>query len=65
MALLWIRPWADLAQMSIEMRGVMSTLSLPYSMFDEYPSSDSVVKADYVFPYIYMHYAPPPVHLNK
>ena len=23
--------------------------------FSEYPSSDSVVKADYVFPYIYMH----------
>ena len=23
--------------------------------FGEYPSSDSVVKADYVFPYIYMH----------
>ena len=23
--------------------------------FGEYPSSDSVVKSDYVFPYIYMH----------
>ena len=23
--------------------------------FGEYPSNDSVVKADYVFPYIYMH----------
>ena len=23
--------------------------------FGKYPSSDSVVKADYVFPYIYMH----------
>ena len=31
---------------------------LEYSIptkFGEYPSSDSVVKSDYVFPYIYMH----------
>ena len=36
--------------------------------FGEYPSSDSVVKSDYVFPYIYMHLVhppPPPFHLNK
>ena len=29
MALSWIRPWADLAQKSIQMCGLMSTLSLP------------------------------------
>ena len=33
--------------------------------FDEYPSSDSEVKVDYGFRYIYMHYAPPSFHLNK
>ena len=33
--------------------------------FGEYPSSNSVVKADYVFPFIYMHCAPPFFHLNK
>ena len=34
--------------------------------FGEYPSSDSVVNCDYVFPYIYMHLVhPPPFHLNK
>ena len=35
--------------------------------FGEYPSSDSVVKSDYVFPYIYMHWCtPPPLFLlNK
>ena len=26
-----------------------------HKKFCKYPSSDSVVKADYVFPYIYMH----------
>ena len=29
MALPWIRPWVDLAQKSIQMYEVMSTLSLP------------------------------------
>ena len=29
MALPWIRPWGDLAQKSIQMSEVMSTLSLP------------------------------------
>ena len=28
----WIHPWADLAQVSIQMCGVMSTLSLPSLM---------------------------------
>ena len=30
----------------------------------KYPSSGSVVKADYVFPYIYMHLCNPPPPLN-
>ena len=34
--------------------------------FGKYPSSNSVVKADYVFPYIYMHKCTPPFfHFNK
>ena len=34
--------------------------------FGKYPLNDSVVKADYVFPYINMHSsAPPSFHLNK
>ena len=49
----WIHPWADSAQESTQMCGVMSTLSLP--SFGKYPSSNSVVKADYVFQYIDMH----------
>ena len=28
--------------------------------FGKYPLSDYVAKADYVFPYIYMHLCPPP-----
>ena len=53
MALPWIRPSADLAQKKMQMCGVMSTLSLP--KFGKYPLNNSVVKADYVFQYIYMH----------
>ena len=38
--------------------------------FGKYPSSDSVVKADSVFQYIYVYihalvHPPPPFHLNK
>ena len=35
--------------------------------FRKHPLSGSVVKAGYVFPYIYMHpvHPPPPFHLNK
>ena len=53
MALPWIRPWADLVQKSIQMCGGHEYF-IP-TKFGKYPSSDSVVKADYVFPYIYMH----------
>ena len=34
--------------------------------FSKHPASGSVVKADYVFPYIHMHYCnPPPLSLPK
>ena len=52
MALPWIRPWVDLVQKSIQMCGVMIEYFIP-TKFGKYPSSDSVVKADYVFSYIY------------
>ena len=64
MALPWIRPWVDLDQKSMQICGDHEYF-IP-TMFGKYPSSDSVVKTDYVFPYIYMHYAPPSFfHLNK
>ena len=53
MALPWIHPWADLAHKSIQMCGGHEYF-IP-TKFGKYTSSDSVVKADYVFPYIYMH----------
>ena len=53
MALPWIHPWADVAQkVNTNMRG--HEYFIP-TKFGEYPFSDSVVKADNVFPYIYMH----------
>ena len=60
MALPWVRPWADLAQKSIQVCGVMSSF-FP-AKFGEYRSSDFEVKADYVFPsaYIYILVQPPP-----
>ena len=48
MALLWIRPFTDLAQKSIQMCG-NHVYFIP-TKFGKYPSGDSVVKADYVFP---------------
>ena len=51
MTLPWIRPWVDLAQKSIHVRGYEYFLP---TKFGKYLSSYSVVKADYVFPYIYM-----------
>ena len=43
----------DLTQKSIQMSGGHEYF-IPAKL-DKYPSSDSVVKADYVFPYICMH----------
>ena len=48
----WIRPLADMAKTSLCMSRAMSTSPLP--------SFGSVVKGDFVFPYIYMHKCPPP-----
>ena len=48
----WIHPWADLAQESIQMWG--HEYFIPTKL-GKYTSSNSVVKADYVFQYIYMH----------
>ena len=50
MALPWIHRWADLAQKSMQKCGGHEYVT----KFGKYPSSDSVVKADNVFPYIYM-----------
>ena len=53
MALPWIHPWEDLAKKSItNVRG--HEYFIP-TKFGKYPSSNSVVKSDSVFPYIYMH----------
>ena len=59
----WIHPLVDLAQKSIQMcggGGVMSTF-IP-NKFGKYPSSDSVVKADSGFQYIYIHLVQTPPH---
>ena len=53
MALLWICPQGGFGP-----KVNTNEPSLEYfipTKFGEYPSSDSVVKSDYVFPYIYMH----------
>ena len=46
-------PLADLAQKSIQMCGCHEYF-IP-TKFGKYPSSDSVVKADSVFQYLYMN----------
>ena len=49
----WIHPWAVFGpQVNTTVRG--HKYFIP-TKFGEYPSSDSVVKSDYVTPYIYMH----------
>ena len=53
MALPWIHPWEDLAQKLMQICGGHEYFTR--TKFGKYPSSHSVVKADYVFPYIYMH----------
>ena len=53
MALPWIHPREDLAQKSMQMCEDHEYFIL--TKFSKYPSSDYVVKADYVSLYIYMH----------
>ena len=60
----WIRHWVDRAQ-NIFMHVPGHEHFIP-TKFRKHPLSVSVVKAGYVFPYIYMHLVPPPpFHLNK
>ena len=50
----WIRPWADMVKTSFFMHVPGHEHFIP-TKFRKHPLSRSVVKADYVFPYIYMH----------
>ena len=49
----WVRPWADMAKTSL--CNVPGHEHFIPTKIRKHPSSGSVVKADYVFPYIYMH----------
>ena len=52
MAVPWIRPCGSGLKVNTNVWGHQYFIP---TKFGEYPSSDSVVKADYVFLYIYMH----------
>ena len=54
MALSWIRPLADLAKFKVNTNVRGHKYFIP-TKFGKYPLNDSVVNADYVFPYINMH----------
>ena len=58
-AMPWIRPWANMAETSLfHVHGHDHFIP---STFREHPLSSSVVKAEYVFPYINFLYGKPPL----
>ena len=50
-ALTWVHPWVDLAEKPMYLVHVQGHEYFILTKYHKYPSSSSVVKADYMFPY--------------